>query len=312
VEGLWGIRPDLPNKLIEIAPQLSPDWDNASATTPQVTIEVKGWRQRLQSDGTTSLSVALNKHMPCPGCALRMVLPLRAAKLKDVTLNGQTCTNYTIERGYGQALVVVNAEVPTSSSAAVVATLSYSESHGYVRAIHAHHIAGSEIILDVGAGDTSWSWTIESVDDPQGFLLNHTAVGGLVSAVLAPNRSGFALISVNVRLGTSATARSHSIQSRLFKLNVTDPVADKAHAAKVEVSQAEAAAAEWTQVDLSSQLNGNLSKIFHPDGGYLEPRPKTCSARIGTDGWSAWTFTCESSRTPAAAAAFASALGIRC
>ena len=24
---------------------------------------------------------------------------------------------------------------------------------------------------------------------------------------------------------------------------------------------------------------------------YLSPRPKTCAARIGTDGWSAWTFT---------------------
>ena len=36
---------------------------------------------------------------------------------------------------------------------------------------------------------------------------------------------------------------------------------------------------------------GNLSDIFYPKGGYLEPRPKTCSARIGTDGWSAWTFT---------------------
>ena len=58
-----------------------------------------------------------------------------------------------------------------------------------------------------------------------------------------------------------------------------------------QVSLEEASRATWSSVDLSPQLNGNLSLMFHPEGGYVEPRPATCSARIGTDGWSAWTFT---------------------
>jgi hypothetical protein len=120
-----------------------------------------------------------------------------------------------------------------------------------------------------------------------------TVIGGGVSVQLEQNRSGFGIISVNVRLGTSATGRSQSIQSRLFKLNISDPIAAAAHAARVDVSQAEATSAKWTTVDISPQLNGNLTEIFFPKGGYLSPRPATCSARIGIDGWSAWTFTCE-------------------
>ena len=40
---------------------------------------------------------------------------------------------------------------------------------------------------------------------------------------------------VNIKLGPDATESSRSIQSRLFKLNVSDPVAKDAHAAKVNV-----------------------------------------------------------------------------
>ena len=294
VEGLFGIRPDIPNHVIEIAPQLSPDWDNASATTPQVSIVVKGWRQKLQPQGTSSLSVTLNDAMPCPGCMLRMVIPLRAATLKHVMLDGQLYHNYTIERGYGQALVVVCAEVPVQSlTVPIVASIAYEDSHGYIPAVHIHQLAGSQFDLDLAAGVTTYSWTVESLDDPQHFLKNWTVLGDTVSLQLEPNRSGFGLVSVNVRLGGSSTGQSQSIQSRLFKLNISNPVAVAAHAARVDVSRAEATAAQWTSVDISPHLNGNLSDIFFPKGGYLEPRPKTCSARIGTDGWSAWTFTCE-------------------
>ena len=141
-------------------------------------------------------------------------------------------------------------------------------------------------------GDTSFNWSIVSIDDPQQALASHSVVGGVVSAVLAPNISGHFLICVNVRLLATAAAKTGPVQRRLFKLNVTDRVSEAAHAAKTEIPADEAVGATYTPVDISAHLNGNLSTIFHPDGGgYLEPRPKTCSARIGSDGWSAWTFT---------------------
>lgn len=50
-------------------------------------------------------------------------------------------------------------------------------------------------------------------------------------------------------------------------------------------------ASSWMMVDLLRNFNANISQIYHPDGSYLSLWPKTCSARIGTDGYSAWTFT---------------------
>ena len=223
-----------------------------------------------------------------------MVIPLRAAMLTHVMLDGQLWHNYTVERGYGQALVAIHAKVPIHPmTSPIVASIAYEASHGYIPAVHIRQVAGSEFNLDLSAGVTTYSWSVESVDDPQRFLKSWTVVGGSVSVQLEQNRSGFGIISVNIRLGTSATGRSQSIQSRLFKLNISDPIAAAAHAARVDVSQAEAGTSKWTMVDISPHLNGNLSDIFHPKGGYLSPRPATCSARIGIDGWSAWTFTCE-------------------
>jgi len=140
------------------------------------------------------------------------------------------------------------------------------------------------------------SSTVDSVDDPQGFLASWTAVGGLVTAKLAPNRTGFGVVAVNIRLRTSTNGASTAIpQTRLFKLNITAPVGA---ASKLTVTKHEAATATWTSVDITAQLNGNLSNIFHPEGGYLQPRPKTCSSRIGTDGYSPWTYTYGQGRRP--------------
>jgi len=46
--------------------------------------------------------------------------------------------------------------------------------------------------------------------------------------------------------------------------------------------------ARWKCLDLSPQYNGDIKTIFKQQ--YLSPRPKTCSVRLGVDGFSAWTF----------------------
>ena len=38
VEGLFGLRPDVPNRLVEIAPQIPSAWDNASVATPALIV----------------------------------------------------------------------------------------------------------------------------------------------------------------------------------------------------------------------------------------------------------------------------------
>ena len=67
---------------------------------------------------------------------------------------------------------------------------------------------------------------------------------------------------------------------------MTDPLGDAAHAARTprEVPGGSA----WECLDLGQALNGDVRTIFKQQ--YLLPRPKTCSVRLGTDGYSAWTF----------------------
>ena len=197
---------------------------------------------------------------------------------------------------------------------AVVVQIAYAEGHGYVPAVQLEAVAGGTVQLDVGAGAAVVK--IKGVDDPQGTLRSYDyydyygagassgrdasekganrAPSGpgaaIINATVAANATQFSVVSVEVVVGGG-----NITQYRLFKLNVTDPASEAARTAKVSVSTSEAAGSTWETVDLAattpSVLNGNLSNIFHPEGGYLEPRPATCSSRIGVDGYSAWTFT---------------------
>lgn len=308
VEGLFGLRPNLPQRTITVAPQLPSSWDSATVITPALSVNASGFRQRGNGteQGVTTVAVAVRPLMPCVGCDLIVHLPLRAAELISVTVNGAAASNYTIEASWGQAIVIVQTTVVgPAAGVPVIVSLRYGSAIGYGGAQSLHAIAGAAVSLDLGEhGGTSWS--IVSVDDPQGALASYQLKGGVVSAVIAVNRSGFSLVCVNARLlagaassGTAGTqlrdgsnASSFPVQRRLFKLNVTDPVAEAKRRAQTSVSLREASeAVAWSTLDLSGEFNGNLSDIFYPRGGYREPRPKTCSARIGTDGWSAWTFT---------------------
>eukprot|EP01047_Picozoa_sp_COSAG01_P044334 COSAG01_NODE_3998_length_5447_cov_2.455871_2_plen_616_part_00 len=291
IEGLYGIRPDVPNKVIEISPQLSPTWNNATLTTPYVQIAARGFIQRTET-GTTAVSVQLKQALACLNCFLKVNLPLRATGLREVTVNGKACAgasyncSYSVAAGFGQSVVTVVMSAPPAGVGVEVA-LRYTGGLGYVRAVKLQGVSRGHVQLDVGAGST-----VERIDDPQRALASHSiSPNGTISCVLS-NASGYSLVSVTVRVGAvDGQGGGRLLQTRLFKLNVTaDPASTMARAARVTVTAAEASASIFTPVDISALWNGNLSDIFHPTGGYLEPRPKTCASRIATDGYSPWSF----------------------
>ena len=75
-------------------------------------------------------------------------------------------------------------------------------------------------------------------------------------------------------------------QWRLFRVEIDDPAAQAAREA--ETLAQVPAGVEWTPVDLQSVLNADVRTIYRQQ--YLSPRPDTVSARIGSDGYSPWTF----------------------
>lgn len=104
VEGLFGYRPDYPNDIVTIAPQLPSDWEHASIKTPDVALDI----------GRTKVSVALTKP-----AALELRLPVRAKKLVAVTVNGAPA-KWELLPGFGCSIAKVS--VPPTQAATVELT----------------------------------------------------------------------------------------------------------------------------------------------------------------------------------------------
>jgi hypothetical protein len=104
VEGLFGYRPDYPNGVVTIAPQLPSDWDRASIKTPDFLLEA----------GRTKYRIELTRP-----AALDLRLPVRAKKLAAVTVNGQPA-KWELLPGYGCS--VARIAVPQTKSATVELT----------------------------------------------------------------------------------------------------------------------------------------------------------------------------------------------
>ncbi|MCX7006915.1 MAG: hypothetical protein NTY53_06650, partial [Kiritimatiellaeota bacterium] len=111
VEGLFGYRPDYPNGLVTIAPQLPADWEHAAIKTPDVALDI----------GRTKISVALTKP-----AALNLRLPLRAKKLVAVTVNGAPA-KWDLLPGYGCSIAKIS--VPPTTSATVELTCEQPQPH---------------------------------------------------------------------------------------------------------------------------------------------------------------------------------------
>jgi hypothetical protein len=75
-------------------------------------------------------------------------------------------------------------------------------------------------------------------------------------------------------------------QLRVFRIKVNDPDGEsrreKRYVDKIPRD------ASWENVDIKPFLNADVRTIYQQQ--YLSPRPNTVSCRLGTDGYSPWTF----------------------
>jgi len=118
---------------------------------------------------------------------------------------------------------------------------------------------------------------ISCIEDPQQVLLNTKTEASTLSAMCAC-KPGFHLLFA--RIDCDVSYYQH------IKLKIKSTATEKAKAEKLPQQANEGG--KWSQVDISAQYNGDICSIFKQK--YESPRPNTASARIGYDGWSAWTF----------------------
>jgi hypothetical protein len=256
VEGLFGYAPDYPNDVVNLSPQFPAAWDHASIKTPDMAMHF----ERLGD--TISLDIQLTRRSPT-----NLRVPIRAENIASVTVDGNVVP-FTVRPGFGQSIVEVR--LPARRRSAV--RIRMQKSLPQLAPVSIQKGVGEDVALHADRAH------IVSFADPQSVLTAAVIRDGTVEARIAKN-PGHHTVIAEVKTGALS-------QLRPFHIKVTDFVAEAAERDKRVASLPEAV--RWEPVDISAAFNGDLRTIYQQQ--YLSPRPNTVSARIGTDGYSAWTF----------------------
>ena len=183
----------------------------------------------------------------------------------DVNVSATARTNVTVEDGGATipSVPTVSRNV-TRGGVLELATLVASVAQRIVRVTDPQRALELGIDLDLDLGAPS---------PPPTVRVRKNCSAGFHSFFVYTETTGGALPQVTqIKLNVSAAAEEQAPQTARGDSVPVPPNAS------------------FTFVDMEGAYNGNVSAMFAA-GTYLSPRPQTCSARIGTDGWSAWTFT---------------------
>ena len=288
VEGLFGFEPDFPNGRVTVSPQFPPTWTNASIRTRHLALAYR--------DDTANkvLTLTLQLLQTQAGARLVVKVPVRSQSLSKVTLDGvpvdgnALVTN--ISPGFGCAVVTITTPTPVTS-ATIMLYYNSADPETMSSSVFVDAAAGSEVTLAPPAG-----WQYYNMSDPQGVFevgsvsVTPTRVTGTVAATGHSEATHHMLFGYIKPVSVATPHATTLPRALMYKVNVTDRDAEAWLSNRTDVHMP--AKSSWEYIDLSARLNANISLIYHPAApGYVSPRPPTCSARIGTDGYSAWTFT---------------------
>ncbi len=256
VSGLFGYQPDYPNGKVRVAPQFPTEWDNASLELPdfQVAFERTG--------GKYSYSVKLKK-----ATNIELFLPVQTDEVKEVTVNGKTA-EWELFPAVGRSvckIILVNAD----KSEVVIKT---GKELPYYPPVLVEGNLGE--IISTSVKDAQ----IESVEDSQQVMENEKIQGDIVTGKLS-GKKGFHTVFASTKIGKAP-------QLRVFRIKINDPVGDEKEAARF-VNEIPTNVS-YENVNISNLLNADVTTIYKQK--YLSPRPNTVSVRLGTDGYSPWTF----------------------
>ena len=256
VEGLFGYHPDYPNQKVTLSPQFPTCWDHASISLPDVIIDFERDKERIHY--LFELARATN---------LEMYLPVQSTGIRDVLVNGKK-VKWKLLPGIGRSQLFIKQE---NISKANVEIWTEKELN-YNSPVFIEGNIGELITLDVKDA------RIVDFRDTQEVLSNEKTEPNKVTAKLTKNK-GYHTVMVRVEEGKAP-------QWRIFRIKINDP--DENTRQKARFVDKIPQDVNWDNVNISSSYNGNITAIYQQQ--YLEPRPNTVSSRLGTDGYSPWTF----------------------
>ena len=256
VSGLFGYCPDYPNNKVKISPQFPADWENASIELPDVKIAFD--RKGNLHNYSVELARPAN---------LELLFPVQCEEIIKVMVNGKKA-KWELLPGIGRSTL----KVQLQQSDKALVSIETAKPVPYFAPVTMEGNVGQK--LQIIAKDAQ----ITSCKDPQNVLDSEKIENGILSAHLTNNK-GFHTVIAEVMNGKAP-------QMRIFRIKVNDPAGDAQKRArfieKIPLN------AKWEHVEIASLLNADVTTIYKQQ--YLSPRPNTVSVRLGTDGYSPWTF----------------------
>jgi Domain of unknown function (DUF4450) len=256
VEGLFGYRPDYPNKKVTVAPQFPKQWNDAAIKTPDVSIAFNTTKNIINA------AISLNKK-----AFIDFYLPLQITGIKKVLVNNLP-VKWELLPGYGQSQLHLQLNEITEAKILI-------ETAG-LTAMH------QPVTLKKNKGDTLvlklFNAKITGINNEQKVFSKLKIVNGALYATVSAEKGNYA-ITTDVLVGNLG-------QKRIIYLKVTDKIAAEKEQSKIVT--AIPSNPTWSLINMQQILNADVTTIFKQQ--YLSPRPNTVSVRVGTDGYSPWTF----------------------
>jgi Domain of unknown function (DUF4450) len=256
VEGLFGYRPNYPAGKVIVAPRFPKEWDQASIKTPDVGFSYSVRQQTIHAAVHLSRQAVIDFYLPIP-----------FSGIKRVSVNEKQI-KWKLIPGYGHSLL--HLKIARTSDAAI----NVEANDALERA--------EPVVLKKNIGDTLQisvsDGSITGIHDPQKVFDSAAVLRGVLYGTIS-NNAGHHTFFVDV-------VRYNMPQKLVVYLDISDKdAAEKERARSVHHIPANA---RWNSINIITEFNADVRTIFRQR--YLSPRLNTVSARVGTDGYSPWTF----------------------
>ena len=265
VEGLFGYRPDYPNGKITVSPAFPNDWDSASISIPDYSFKFKNENNRA----SYNISITRSGNID-------LYLPLVFEQVTNVTINGKS-VRWKLLPGVEKSIIYIALEAGYKFNVVVFGKVRRNVVN---RTLITKNVGET---LNIKVKDAK----IISVGDDEGILKDYKIKGKSLSALINNNTGNHTLIINSLR-------NEKFPQMNVYHFKITDRI-NEIHLASKSV-QVIPKSAKWDYVDISDRMNADVRTIYQQK--YLSPRPNTVSVRIGTDGYSPWTFPYWKNKAP--------------
>jgi len=251
VEGLFGYDPDYPSGLVRIHPAWPADWPEAAIDTPDFRFD---YRRDDDHD-------RYRLHLAQPA-AMHLRLPVRGDRVAALQVNGRPAAAQ-VKPGFGATWLHLALPAGTDAEIDIQISGRYPAPPPPRESV----VQGESVALTPARGRlVGWR-------DFHGILKMPRLTANALHA-RCDGPVGHHLILLETRAGDLPAWD-------IVRLEIRDPQPPARPRTPSDP-------ARWEDLDLTPHFNADVRAIFAPD--YLTPRPNTCSARIGIDGYSAWTF----------------------